>query len=263
MKKILARIIFIVMFALPTSSMAAGRPLIGITPSFSNNSIQLNNDYVSAINCNGGTAIILPPTDDPEIMAQYVQMLDGAVFSGGPDIPPGFYGQSAHHTTKIMEPARAEFEKLFIKAFLDSGKPVLGICLGMQFSNVVMGGTLIQDLPELVGSRIRHRNGEMYTNFHTVGIALGSRLSEILEKSNIRVISRHHQAIEKLARSFRIAARSTDGVIEAIEREGNAFGIFVQWHPESMKDVDPEHRNRIFKALIAASRNVRDTRAAD
>lgn len=244
-------------FLLICEVQAENRPLIGITPSISSNSIQLNYDYVAAINENGGIAIILPPTEDENIIRQYVEMLDGAVFSGGPDIPPDCYGQTPHPTTQVMEPVRANFEKRFIKSFLESGKPAFGICLGMQFSNVVSGGSMIQDIPSFYGSRISHRNGEMYTNFHHVGLARGSRIADILGSNAVSVISRHHQALDKIADVFQVVARSPDGVVEAIERRDGAFGLFVQWHPESMKNSDPVHRNLLFKAMVDACRMVR------
>lgn len=260
MKKILLPMVCLYLLMIACNVNAEEKPLIGITPSFSNNTIQLNNDFISAINENGGIAIILPPVASDEIIENYVKMLDGAVFSGGPDIPSDYYNQPAHHTTRIMETTRFEFERRFIKTFLESGKPCLGVCLGMQFSNVVSGGTLIQDIPELVSRRVTHRNGEMYTNLHSIGIARGSRLADILGKTTTRVISRHHQAVEKTGNNLMVVARSNDGIIEALERKDSSFGIFVQWHPESMKDADPEHRNRLFSALIEASRNIKSTR---
>jgi putative glutamine amidotransferase len=253
MKKLfLAAILAVLAVAAPLPA-AEKFPLIGITPSFSNNTIQLNNDYVSAIQRNGGIAIILAPTADAPTIDAYVRMLDGAVFSGGPDIPPEFYGQTPHSTVSVMETARFEFERRFIKAFLDSNKPVLGICLGMQFSNVCRGGTMIQDIPELVGKKVSHRDGNMYTNFHHVALAPGSLLEKILQKRTTKVISRHHQAIGKLGEGFFPTARSSDGIIEAIERSDGVFGIFIQWHPESLKDADPAHTDALFRALIDAA----------
>ncbi|HAE38992.1 MAG TPA: hypothetical protein DCG57_10195 [Candidatus Riflebacteria bacterium] len=230
------------------------RPLIGITPSFSNNSIQLNNDYVDAVQRNGGIAIILAPTEDENTIDAYIRMLDGAVFSGGPDIPPDFYGQQPHPTSQIMEKARFEFESRFIKRFLDAGKPALGICLGMQFSNVCRGGTLIQDIPELVSKKVTHRDGTMYTNLHPIAVAPGSLLEQVLQTRSTRVISRHHQAAGKIGSGLTPVARSSDGIVEALERTDGVFGLFVQWHPESMKDADPVHTARIFTALIKAAR---------
>jgi len=246
--------ILIICLALTTAQADDRRPLIGITPSFSNNTIQLNNDYVDAVQRNGGIAIILAPAEDENTIDTYVKILDGAVFSGGPDIPPDFYGQQPHPTSKAMEKTRFEFERRFIKKFLDSGKPVLGICLGMQFSNVCQGGTLIQDIPELVSSKVSHRDGTMYTNFHPVALAPGSLLEQVLKTRNTRVISRHHQAVGKIGGGLTPVARSSDGIVEAIERTDGVFGLFVQWHPESMKDADPTHTARIFAALINAAR---------
>lgn len=252
MKKVTFALLVLMLILSGSVTFSAEKPVIGITPGIAKNTIQLNYDYVSAIEENGGIALILPPTSDETIIKRYIEMVDGAVFSGGPDIPPEFYGQKAHHTTKVMEAIRFESDKRFIKAFLESGKPALGICLGMQFSNVLTGGTLIQDVPELVGTKISHRNGEMYTNFHSVGIARGSLLAEILGTTATRVISRHHQSVDRLGDLFQVVARSSDGIVEAIERRDGRFGIFVQWHPESHKDTDPDHRNRIFSALIQA-----------
>jgi putative glutamine amidotransferase len=263
MHKKMTLLLFILLCLLIGGETSAARPLIGITPSIRNNSIELNMDYVAAVERNGGIAIILAPSSDSEIIRRYVEVLDAAIFSGGPDIPPELYGQTPHHTTKVMEEARAVFEKSFIKAFLDSGKPVLGICLGMQFSNVVCGGSLLQDIPEMVGKRVCHRNGEMYSNLHEVGISRNSLLAEILGKTSCKVISRHHQAISKTGKGLAIVARSADGVVEAIERSDNCFGLFVQWHPESMKNIDPDHCNRIFGALIKAAGKVSITRQPD
>ncbi|MBU1108417.1 MAG: gamma-glutamyl-gamma-aminobutyrate hydrolase family protein [Candidatus Riflebacteria bacterium] len=254
MRKIFLVAILILVLVVTNASAENKPPLIGITPSFSNNTIQINNEYADAVQRNGGFAVILVPTDDENAINAYVKMLDGAVLSGGPDIPPEFYGQEPHATTKVMENIRFEFERRFIKAFLDSGKPVLGTCLGMQFSNVCRGGTLIQDIPQLVGKKVIHRDGKMYTNFHPVAIAAGSLLEQILKTRSTRVISRHHQAIEKLGTGFVPVARSSDGIVEAIERTDGTFGLFVQWHPESMKDADPEHSNNLFGALVRAAR---------
>ncbi|GAB4280274.1 MAG: gamma-glutamyl-gamma-aminobutyrate hydrolase family protein [Candidatus Rifleibacteriota bacterium] len=245
---------FVLLIAWASVLSASDKPIIGLTASFSKGKIQLNFDYVDAIKANGGIPIILPPTNDPEVIRNYIKMIDGAVFTGGRDIPPEAYGQKLHATSSPMAKERYEFEKLFIPMFLRTGKPALGICLGMQFANVAMGGTMYQDIPSMIGTDVCHRNGEMYTNFHSVGIAKGSRLEKILGSSSEKVISRHHQAVDKVANCFRVVARSSDGVIEALERKDGKFGVFVQWHPESMAKADREHRDRIFRSLIEAAK---------
>lgn len=247
-------LLFCLIVFFSTGLFASEKPIIGITPSFSNDRIQLHNDYVAAIVANGGVPMILPPCVDEEVLQGYVDTIDAAVFSGGMDIPPEIYGQKPHYTTQPMAKERSDFEQRFISRFLATGKPALGICLGMQFSNVVRGGTMIQDIPSLIGTRVPHRNGEMYTNLHSVGISRGSLLEKILGTTSTRVISRHHQAVDKIGQGLSICARSSDGIIEALERNDGRFGLFVQWHPESMKDVNSEHRDRLFKALIEAAR---------
>lgn len=235
--------------------IADNRPTIGITAAFSNEKIQVNYEYVEAVIENGAIPLILPPTEDPDIINEFIAKIDGAVLTGGRDIPPECYGQSQHATTKPMDPQRYSFEKKFLPAIWNSGKPLLGICLGMQFTNVCQGGTMYQDIPSMIGETVCHRNGEMYTNLHEVGIAKGSLLEKVLGTNSTRVISRHHQAVDKPGKNLVVVARTRDGVIEALERSDGKFGLFVQWHPESMKKADIEHRNRLFKALIEAARN--------
>lgn len=232
---------------------ASERPRIGITCSFSQEKIQLNHDYIKAVVDNGGIPVMLPPTLEDEVIAGYVEMIDGAVFTGGYDIPPEYYGQKQHFTTKVMDSLRFGFEQKFVKAFLDSGKPTLGICLGMQMANVVSGGTMYQDIPSLIGKKVCHRNGEMYTNFHAVGISRFSMLEKALGTTSTRVISRHHQAVDKVGKNLAVSARSSDGIIEALERNDGHFGLFVQWHPESMQYADSNHTSRLFAALIRAA----------
>ena len=234
------------------SAQATQRPIIGITPSFSDNQIRLNFDYSKAVLENGGIPIILSPTTDMRIINSYIEMIDGAIFTGGPDIPPALYFQSEHPTTVVMEDTRFEFEQRFIAEFLNSGKPAFGICLGMQFTNVLMGGNMIQDIPDLVGEKVIHRDGQMYTNFHPVGISSTSKLSKILGTTRARVLSRHHQAVDIIGASLKPVAWSPDGVVEALERTDGVFGIFVQWHPESMWKADRNHRDKLFEAFIEA-----------
>jgi putative glutamine amidotransferase len=119
----------------------------------------------------------------------------------------------------------------------------------MQMTNVVAGGTLIQDIPSQVGAEIAHRG------HHMVKIEPGSLLDELLDKDELRVWSYHHQAVKDLADGFKVAARSADGVIEAMERTGSRFALFVQWHPEATGDI--ETRSAIYGALVraAAGRN--------
>jgi len=233
------------------SPRTASAPVIGITSEYQfdekKNSANTLVDfaYVRAVAENGGVPVILPTVDSEEIIRRYVQDLDGLVLVGGDDIPPAAYGQQPHETVKPLLAQRYEFERRLIAQWLASGKPILGVCLGMQFTNVVSGGSLIQDIPSQVGTKVKHRE------YHLVEIEPGSSLAKILGRTQASVYSNHHQAVKDVGSGLKVIAHSEDGVVEALERVGGGFGLFVQWHPEQMDDK--QHRDAIYGALIRAS----------
>ena len=226
------------------------RPLIGITSVYKvdkeNNSpsTTVNFAYVKTVADNGGVPVVLPTISGEEILRRYVQELDGLVLVGGGDIPPSANAEQPHETVKAMPMQRYNFERKLISLWLNSGKPLLGVCLGMQFTNVVSGGTLIQDIPSQVGTKVGHRG------YHRVKIDPTSSLAKILRATEASVYSNHHQAVKDVGKGLKIIAHSDDGVVEALERVDGGFGLFVQWHPEQMDDI--EHRNAIYGALIRA-----------
>jgi putative glutamine amidotransferase len=201
--------------------------------------------YVEAVAENGGVPVVLPTVTNEEILQRYVQELDGLVLVGGADIPPSAYDQQTHETVKVLHMQRYNFERKLISLWLSAGKPLLGVCLGMQFTNVVSGGSLIQDIPSQVGTDVTHRR-----KYHRVRIEPNSSLAKILSATEASVYSNHHQAVKDLGKGLKIIAHSDDGVVEALERVDGGFGLFVQWHPEKMEDT--EHRNAIYGALIRA-----------
>jgi len=226
-------------------------PVIGITSVYKldekDNSANtlVNFAYVRAVAENGGVPVILPTVDSEEIIVRYVHDLDGLVLVGGADIPPAAYGQQPHETVKPLPAERYEFERKLIAHWLAGGKPVLGVCLGMQFTNVVSGGSLIQDIPSQVGTEVKHRG------YHLVEIEPGSSLSKTLGHTQASVYSNHHQAVKDVGNGLKVIAHSDDGTIEALERVGGGFGLFVQWHPEQMDDK--QHRDAIYGALVRAA----------
>jgi len=229
----------------------ASVPVIGITSVYrmdegtSKEQTTVNFAYVRAIAENGGAPVILPTVDDEIIMRRYLDELDGLILIGGADVPPSAYGQQPHETVIELTSQRYDFERKLIAKWLDSGKPVLGVCLGMQFTNVVAGGSLIQDIPSQVGVEVVHRGT------HEVRIEPDSSLAKILGAEKASVWSNHHQAVKDLGDGLRVIAHSEDGVVEALERIGGGFGLFVQWHPEQMDDK--QHRDAIYGALVRAS----------
>ena len=230
-------------------SASPSRPLIGITSVYrvdkedGSASTSVNFAYVEAVAENGGAPVILPTITGEQILKRYVDELDGLVLIGGADIPPSAYGQQPHETVKVMPSQRYNFDRKLIALWLAEGKPILGVCLGMQFTNVVSGGTLTQDIPSQVGTKVAHRR-----KYHRVRIEPNSSLAKILGTDEALVYSNHHQAVKDVGKALKVIAHSEDGVIEALERTDGGFGLFVQWHPEQMEDV--EHRNAIYGALV-------------
>ena len=196
--------------------------------------------YIDAVKAAGGepTAICAP-----EIDTDY----DGLILCGGGDIDPKYYGQGMNGTGKIdAERDAAEFPLL--KAFLDAGKPVLGICRGLQLINVYFGGTLIQDIPE----KELHTKKDNVDSVHQVTAVEGSILHK-LYGSAFAVNSAHHQVIDELGESLMATAHWNDTHIEAIEhRTLPVYG--VQWHPERMcitkKRDDTVDGLKIFEHFI-------------
>jgi putative glutamine amidotransferase len=225
-------------------------PLIGITSVYKIDEkgtahTQVNFNYAQAVAENGGIPVVLPTIDSERVLQRYIEELDGLVLVGGDDIPPSAYGEQPHETVEPLPPQRYEFERKLIAKWLASRKPLLGVCLGAQFTNVVTGGSLIQDIPSEVGTKVNHRK------YHIVQIEPDSSLSQILDANEARVFSNHHQAVRKVGKGLKVVAHSEDGVIEALERIDGGFGLFVQWHPEAMDDK--QHRDAIYGALIQAS----------
>ncbi|MBN1846916.1 MAG: gamma-glutamyl-gamma-aminobutyrate hydrolase family protein [Sedimentisphaerales bacterium] len=205
--------------------------------------------YIEAVSESGGVPVLIPSLADKTLVERYLALLDGLVLIGGADIPPAAYGQTPHSSVEEVPPLRFAWESRLAERWYESGKPLLGVCLGMQLTNVVRGGTLIQDIPSQVGTMVVHRGDAVR---HKVIIEPDSRLYQILQRGEARVYSSHHQAVAALGAGLRIAARSADGVAEALERTDGPFGLFVQWHPEAMNDAG--HRRAVYGALIDACR---------
>ena len=224
------------------------KPLIGITSVYKDNSNSVSYNYVKAIEQNNGIPLILPTAENEDTIEIYVKKLDALVLIGGDDIPPSAYGQTPDSSVKIMADERYNFESRLIKKWLDTGKPTLGVCLGMQFANVVSGGTMIQDIPSQIGQTVDHRCKE---KLHKITIDPSSSLAKILSSTQAQVYSTHHQAVSDIGQNLKPVAHSDDGIVEALERTDGNFGLFVQWHPEAMTN-DLDHRDAIYSALIKA-----------
>ena len=174
-------------------------------------------------------------------LRDYARELDGLVLQGGADLSPATYGEEPLDPAWTGDRVRDDYEIELFNEFVESGKPVLGICRGLQLINVAFGGTLYQDIGTQTGSAVQHRARDAYErNFHEVLFAPESGLARIYpDVQGGRINSIHHQAIRTLGRALVVEARSApDEVIEAIRWRGRSYVFGVQWHPEFLRARD-------------------------
>jgi putative glutamine amidotransferase len=165
----------------------------------------------------------------------YAQWLDGLVLHGGADVWPGSYGEEPLQERWSGDRIRDVYEQALVRAFVAAGKPVFGVCRGLQLINVAFGGTLLQDIGTQRPDALVHRDADSYDlNFHGLDLVPNTRLSELLAGAeSLKINSIHHQGIKDLATGFVVEARCPDdGMIEAIRYTGAAYVAAVQWHPE-------------------------------
>lgn len=183
----------------------------------------------------GDLAVMIPAPDGDERLPLYAQWLDGLVLMGGSDIWPGSYGEQPLDPRWQGDRIRDEYEMALARAFVDAGKPVFGVCRGLQLINVAFGGTLYQDIPTQRPEALRHRDAGLYDQlFHPLAIEPGTRLAQLYPgQAAATVNSVHHQGIKDLAPGFVVEARCpADGMIEALRRRTGGWVAAVQWHPE-------------------------------
>lgn len=184
---------------------------------------------------------------DPEQAVQDALTCDGLLLPGGGDMDPKFYGQARIPACGEPNLLRDAAEPLLLRAFLAADKPVLGICRGIQVMNAVLGGDLYQDIKPF--EHLPHN--DHWAKVHTVTVRRGTLLSRILGQDTVLVNSQHHQAVDRIAPGFTLAALSEDGIVEAIEKPDARFCLGVQWHPEWLSDADPAMQG-LFDAFVNA-----------
>lgn len=166
-------------------------------------------------------------------LRDYAEYLDGLILQGGTDVSPRAYGEEPLHSDWAGDPVRDAYEVELFHEFIEAGKPVLGICRGMQLINVALGGSLFQDIPSQYSKPINHESASYDKNVHAVTFAEDSQLYRWFGNlSGGHVVSIHHQGINRLGRDLVVEATAEDGMIEAISWRGGSFVCGVQWHPE-------------------------------
>ncbi|MGV3625790.1 MAG: gamma-glutamyl-gamma-aminobutyrate hydrolase family protein [Archangium sp.] len=244
------------------------RPSIAVTPDITTPTPEapfpkydLKAAYTDAILRAGGLPFVLPYSDEPGVVDQYLDRVSGLVITGGAfDIPPSAYGEPDKENLGVLKPGRTNFEMAVLKAALQRKLPVLGVCGGMQLLNVAFGGTLIQDIgTELPNAKPHEQKHDRTQPQHPIDIKDHTLLAECVGgKGQLMVNSTHHQAVKGVGNGLIVSGVSMpDGVVEAIESTDKShFVLGVQWHPELMSDTVPPNLG-IYRAFVARARERR------
>ena len=233
------------------------RPVIGITldseapGGYSNLPwYALRENYADAVTAAGGLPLPLP--HEPDQAGDYLELIDGLVITGGAfDVDPVLFGAGERHPTVITKDRRTAFELAVTRGAIERDMPVLGICGGQQLLHVVLGGQLIQHIPDEVTGALAHEQPNPRDEpGHSVAVTPDTLLHRIVGRDSLDVNSAHHQAAKGEPSGVKINAVAPDGVIEGIEATDKTFCLGVQWHPEY--GVSAGDAN-IFRAFIAAA----------
>ena len=210
--------------------------------------------YAQGLEAAGAVPVILPLTTDQEALERYAQTFDGFLFPGGHDLDPALYGQNPTDQCGTVCPQRDSMERKLFPLTLETGKPMLGICRGIQLFNVMLGGSLYQDIPTECPSDVEHHETPPYDKVaHPVTVEQGTPLYQAVGVTQMGVNSYHHQGIKALGKGLRVAAKAPDGMVEAVYLPVHPFALAVQWHPEFSRLSD-ENSRRIFEAFVKAAR---------
>lgn len=237
------------------------RPITIAMPQMGNDLFRkyMKGKYVQSLRRSGADVKWIELTDENEAVSRALHC-DGLLLPGGADIEPSLYGQERSDKTGKANVIRDRMEPELLAAFLDAGKPILGICRGTQVMNVHFGGTLFQDIKD----KQTYKHSDFFSrarSCHPVELAPDTKLFQCMNDAGawppgascfqIHVNSIHHQAIDKLGDGLVVSAKSMDGFVEGIELKDYRFCIGVQWHPEHMSAKTPAQQT-LFDTFVAA-----------
>lgn len=228
-------------------------PAIGIAWS----GASLSDRYAASVRTAGGQVVYLPQVTDLIQAQTALRQAEGLLLIGGGDIAAPYYGQENSRLIERVDPERDLSEYWTLQAALDQDLPILAVCRGFQWLNVIRGGSLYQDLPAEYPSRVVHREpGRKEGIFHGITIVSGTLLCGMVSSGEICVNSLHHQAIRILGHDLKVSARSYDGLIEAIEASDKVFVVGVQFHPERMVGQGMPLFLSLFKRLVTEASRI-------
>lgn len=231
------------------------QPVIGITGNYDDQNAKLCDRYYKAVIEAGGTPVIIPPVNDKNVIINTLEHIDGLLLSGGGDINPLWVDEEPSTLLHSINAERDLPELLTVRLACNRQIPILGICRGIQTLVGALGGKIRQDISDTAGLIKHSQDAERYEATHSVNILPDTVLGKIYDKNKIFVNSFHHQAIGLPGDKFKVSAKSSDGVIEAIESTEYKSMMGVQWHPEWLENGKP-----LFKWLIREAESYRDAK---
>ena len=208
---------------------------------------KLDRNYANSVLRVGGVPVLMPFFRDPKEAREFLDRLDGVLFTGGPDINPRRWGEKRHPRADLMHEDKESSDFAALAEALKRDLPVLAICLACQELNVLLGGSLHQHVRELPGVK-KHSGGEI----HPVAMTGPSKTRDILGVPEPTVNSWHHQSCRAIGKGLMQTAVSPDGLVEGLESTEHRFVIGVQWHPERMQDDD--RQQSLFRALVSEAK---------
>jgi len=211
--------------------------------------------YIVTLTNAGAVPWLIPLIDDATLRDIY-ESLDGVFLPGGADIDPVSYGRDPHATCDKTDRERDRVELALARWAIADGKPVLGVCRGMQIINLAAGGTLYQDIAEQMAGSIKHDyfpfgGSNLRRDFlaHEVEVAPDSRLANVFGRGALKVNSMHHQGVRDIGAGLVVTATAPDGLVEGVESSDDRYVVGVQWHPEALTDSQ-EQAKRLFVEFV-------------
>lgn len=225
-------------------------PIIGVIPLVDSekSSYWMLPGYMKAVELAGAAPLMLPLTTDKDLLELFFNQCDGFLFTGGQDVDTKLYETENANLCGEISTERDQMEDYILNRCLAEDKAVLGICRGIQIINVLLGGTLYVDLPTELGSV--HAQPKPYNApYHNVEILADAPLGELLQVSELKVNSCHHQGVKSLSEQLLPMAIADDGLIEAAYMPNKNFIQAVQWHPECLYDLETSEM-KIFQNFV-------------
>ena len=209
-------------------------------------------NYTRAITDSGGLPVALHVGESETDIEKSLKEMQGLLLPGGNDINSKLFNEASSGKEEYVDDALDEFEFRLLRAAQERRIPVLGICRSLQVINVYKGGSLYQDIPSQLGTKVAHRvrkDGKSQPNSHD--ITLYGTLEKLYGKNRLTVNSYHHQGVKALGKGLRVLAKADDGVVEAFENTEGAYIFAAQFHPEKEPD-NPDMKlllNKYFEAV--------------